>query len=224
MSFLLNWHISDIIWYLSLSNLLHLVWSSLGPSMLLQMALFHSFLWLSHIPLYICTTSSLSIHQDRLFFFKDGKTFFVWWLFLLIFNSSDTIFFNKFIYFIYFYLWLRWVFVAVRGLSLVAASGDHSSLRCVGFLLQRPLPLQSTGSRPAGFSSCGSRAQPLHVMWDLPRPGIEPASPALAGGFPTTAPPGWVIPPAGCRHLQSLSKFPFLILGPSLEYTVMVDR
>ena len=33
-------------------------------SMLLQMA-FHSFLWLSNIPLYICTTSSLSIHFDR---------------------------------------------------------------------------------------------------------------------------------------------------------------
>ena len=30
--------------------------------MLLQMALFRSFLWLSNIPLYICTTSSLSIH------------------------------------------------------------------------------------------------------------------------------------------------------------------
>ena len=30
----------------SLSGLLHLVWYSLGPSKLLQMALFHSFLWL----------------------------------------------------------------------------------------------------------------------------------------------------------------------------------
>ena len=30
--------------------------------MLLQMTLFHSFLWLSSIPLYTCTTSSLSIH------------------------------------------------------------------------------------------------------------------------------------------------------------------
>ena len=29
-------------------------------SMLLQMALFHSFLWLSNSPLYMCTTSSLS--------------------------------------------------------------------------------------------------------------------------------------------------------------------
>ena len=27
-------------------------------------------------------------------------------------------------------------------------------------------------------------------MWDLPGPGIEPMSPALAGGFLTTAPPG----------------------------------
>ena len=27
-------------------------------------------------------------------------------------------------------------------------------------------------------------------MWDLPRPGIEPGSPALAGGFFTTELPG----------------------------------
>ena len=27
-------------------------------------------------------------------------------------------------------------------------------------------------------------------MWDLPGPGIEPVSPALAGGFLTPAPPG----------------------------------
>ena len=30
----------------------------------------------------------------------------------------------------------------------------------------------------------------LHGMWDLPGPGLEPMSPALAGGFLTTAPPG----------------------------------
>ena len=35
--------ISDIIWYLSFSDLVNLVWSSPGPSILLQMALFHSF-------------------------------------------------------------------------------------------------------------------------------------------------------------------------------------
>ena len=27
-------------------------------------------------------------------------------------------------------------------------------------------------------------------MWDLPGSGLEPMSPALAGGFLTTAPPG----------------------------------
>ena len=27
-------------------------------------------------------------------------------------------------------------------------------------------------------------------MWNLPGPGIEPMSPALAGGFLTTVPPG----------------------------------
>ena len=33
-------------------------------------------------------------------------------------------------------------------------------------------------------------AQLLHGMWDLPRPGIESESPAWAGRFFTTEPPG----------------------------------
>ena len=40
--------------YPSLSDLLNSIWQSLGPSMLLQMSLLRSFLWLSSIPLYIC--------------------------------------------------------------------------------------------------------------------------------------------------------------------------
>ena len=40
------------------------------------------------------------------------------------------------------------------------------------------------------LSSYGSRAQLLRGTWDLPRPGLEPVSPALAGRFSTTAPPG----------------------------------
>ena len=35
------------------------------------------------------------------------------------------------------------------------------------------------------LSSCGARAQLLRGMWDLPGPGLEPVSPALAGGFLT---------------------------------------
>ena len=45
----------------SLSNFLHFVWQSLDPSPSLHMTQFHSFLWLSNIPLCICTTSSLSM-------------------------------------------------------------------------------------------------------------------------------------------------------------------
>ena len=40
------------------------------------------------------------------------------------------------------------------------------------------------------LSSCGSQAQLLCSLWDLPRPGLEPVSPALAGRFSTTAPRG----------------------------------
>ena len=55
-----------------------------------------------------------------------------------------------FFFFLIFYLWLCWVFVSLRGLSLVVASGGHSSSRCAGLSLSRPLLLRSTGSRRAG--------------------------------------------------------------------------
>ena len=55
---------------------------------------------------------------------------------------------NLFILFIYF--WLRWVFVAARGLFLAVASGAYSSLQCAGFSLRWLLLLRSTGSRRAG--------------------------------------------------------------------------
>ena len=49
------------------------------------------------------------------------------------------------------------------------------------------------------LSNCGSRAQLLRGMWDLPRPGLEPVSPALAGRFSTTAPPG-----KPCRYISDV--------------------
>ena len=64
---------------------------------------------------------------------------------------------NKFIY-LFVCFWLHWVFVAARGLSLVAASGGYSLLQCMGFSLQWLLLLWSMGSRCTGFSSCGSWA------------------------------------------------------------------
>ena len=69
---------------------------------------------------------------------------------------SLSVFFtiNLFIYF-----WLRWIFVAAHGLSLVAANGGYSLLWCAGFSLRWLLLLRSTGCRCTGFSSCGTRAQ-----------------------------------------------------------------
>ena len=106
------------------------------------------------------------------------------------------------IFFLFIYFWLHWVFVAARGLSLVAARGGYSSLRCASFSLRWLLLLRRTHSRHVGFSSCGlralerrlsscgARAQLLRSMWDLPGPGIEPMFRALAGRLSTTAPPG----------------------------------
>ena len=89
------------------------------------------------------------------------------------------------------------------GLSPVAASGGH-------FIAVRG-PLTVTASLVAEhrlqtrrLSSCGSRAELLRGMWDPPRPGLKPVSPALAGRFPTTAPPGK--PGAASFYLGSTSE------------------
>ena len=94
--------------------------------------------------------------------------------------TIELMIFFKFYLFIY--LWLCWVFFSVRGLSPVAASGGHSSLRCTGLSLSRPLLLRSTGSRRAGsvivahgpscstacgiFPDQGSNPCPLHWQAD----------------------------------------------------------
>ena len=62
------------------------------------------------------------------------------------------------ILFSYLFFWLRWVFIAVRRLSPVAASRGYYSLRCVGFSLRWLLLLWSMGSRCTGFGCCGTRA------------------------------------------------------------------
>ena len=68
--------------------------------------------------------------------------------------KSNLFFFN--LKKIYLFIWLCWVFVAACGLSLVAASGGYSLLRCTGFSLRWLLLLRSMGSRCVGFSSCGT--------------------------------------------------------------------
>ena len=65
------------------------------------------------------------------------------------------------------------LFIAVRGPLTIVAS-----------------PVVEHRLQTRRLSSCGSRAQLLRGMWDLPRPGLESVSPALAGGLSITAPPG----------------------------------
>ena len=83
----------------------------------------------------------------------------------------------------------------MRGLSLVVASGGHSSSRCAGLSLSRPLLLRSTGSRRAGsvvvahglscstargiFPDQGSNPCPLHWQAD-PQPLRHQGSPFSA--------------------------------------------
>ena len=78
------------------------------------------------------------------------------------------------LFYLFIYFWLCWVFVSVRGLSLVAASGGHSSSRCVGLSLSQPLLLQSTGSvvvahGPSCSAACGifpdQGSNPCSLHW-----------------------------------------------------------
>ena len=98
---------------------------------------------------------------------------------------------QPFLFIFFFYL-----FLAVLGLRFCARAFSSCGERGPLFVAVRG-PLTVAASLVAEhrlqtrrLSSCGSRAQPLRGMWDLPRPGLEPVSPALAGRFSTTAPPG----------------------------------
>ena len=137
------------------------------------------------------------------------------------FNVNDCLY-------LFIYLWLCWVFVSVRGLSLVAASGGHSSSRCAGLSLSRPLLLQSTGSWRAGsvimahgpscsaacgiFPDQGSNPCPLHWQTD--------SQPLRHQGSPCPA-PFWSSFPAlssatpACSSSSNQAGFPLKHLLPS---------
>ena len=97
-------------------------------------------------------------------------------------NMKVFLFVFCFLKYLFIYLWLCWVFISVRGLSLVVASGGHSSSRCAGLSLSRPRLLRSAGSRHTGsvivahgpscsatrgiFPDQGSNPCPLHWQAD----------------------------------------------------------
>ena len=85
--------------------------------------------------------------------------------------------------------------MAVLGLSFCARAFSSCSKRGPLFIAVRgPLtiaasPVAEHRLQTRRLSNCGTRAQSLRGMRDLPRTGLEPVSPALAGRFSTTAPP-----------------------------------
>ena len=83
-------------------------------------------------------------------------------------------------------VWLHRVCAAARELSL-AGESRGCSLVAVSRLLTAVASLVA-GHRLLAFTHCGARTSLARSMWNLPRSGIEPGSPALAGGFLTTGP------------------------------------
>ena len=111
-----------------------------------------------------------------------------------MFAFTQNIFFCNFLFFkllfIYLFFCLCWVFVSVRGLSLVMASGGPLFITVHGPLTVVAALVVEHRLQARRLSSCGSQAWLLCGMWDLPRPGLESTSPALASRFSTTVPPG----------------------------------
>ena len=99
-------------------------------------------------------------------------------------------------FFFFFLINLFILFMAVLGLRFCARAFSSCGKRGPLFIAVRG-PLTIAASLVAEhrlqtrrLSNCGSRAYLLRGMWDPPRSGLEPVSPALAGRFSTTAPPG----------------------------------
>ena len=97
---------------------------------------------------------------------------------------------------------MREDFVAAHRFSLVVARGGSSP-----DVAHRLLIVVAALVVKHRLSSCGIRTWLLQGMWNPPGPGIEPVSPALAGRFLTTEPPGRS---SLCFHLYpSISVFLF---------------
>ena len=106
---------------------------------------------------------------------------------------SELFFLNLFIIYL--------LILAVLGLRFRArAFPSCGEQRPLLIAVRRPLTIAASlvaehRLQTRRLSSCGPWAQLLRGMWDPPRPGPEPVSPALAGRLSTTAPPGkpWIV-------------------------------
>ena len=145
----------------------------------------------------------------------------------LLLREKLGVFVFCFLFFLFIYLfiyfWLCWVFVSVRGLSLVVASGGNSSSWCTGLSLSRPLLLWSMGSRRTGsvvvahgpscsaacgiFPDQGSNPCPLHWQEDS-QPLYHQGSPSLEFLIPSHL---WVAAP-GVEFMAELYLSLFYLL------------
>ena len=124
------------------------------------------------------------------------RTMFKSWSSLTVWNFGQVnlLLWTCFSFFFKFFIY--YLFLAVLGLRFCARAFSSCGKWGPLFIAVRG-PLTVVASlvvehrlQTRRLSRCGSRAQLLRGMWDLPRPGLEPVSPALAGGFSTTVPPG----------------------------------
>ena len=83
---------------------------------------------------------------------------------------------------LFIYFWLCWVFVAAHVFSSCGARASHHG--GVSSYGAQALGLEGFSSCSSGVLECG-----LSSCGTLPRLGIEPVSPALAGRFFATKPP-----------------------------------
>ena len=150
-------------------------------------------MFINHFFNYVPLANRLTCKHLLLLFLKIFSIFLIFY-FLMLFWSAYILFIYVCMYVCMAVLGLRFcarafsscgkrgpLFIAVRGPLCIAVRGPLA----VAASLVAEHRLQTRR-----LSNCGSRAELLRGMWDLRRPGLEPASPALAGRFSTTAPPG----------------------------------
>ena len=94
-------------------------------------------------------------------------------------QEGMSVLLSCFSFYLLIYLWLCCVFVSVQGLSLVVASGGHSSSRCAGLSLSPPLLLRSTGSRRAGSVVVAHEPSCSAACGIFPDQGSNPCVPCI---------------------------------------------
>ena len=139
------------------------------------------------------------ISHSRLIFISlmiNGVKYLFMYLLAICMSSLEKISIQIFYPFFFWFILVFYLFMAVLGLRFCARAfsscGKWGPLFIAvrgAFTITASL-IAEPRLQMCRLSNCGSRAQLLRSMWDLPRPGLEPMCPALAGRFSTTAPPG----------------------------------